>query len=574
MAPLLLSLTLTAALAWLDPTTVMPGQKGVCITEWTGGERREIPVEVLGLLDAAGPERTAVLVRLADQRLAGSGVVAGMSGSPVYVDGKLLGAVAFGWAFAREPLAGVTPFSTMRRIATGVPAAPDVPAPTLASLAALAAGTLEPLAVLPQLPPRRDGQGPQLVAVGGLPLAGGFPSELLGAMGLQAVTAGAGATPQGVPEAGEMMAALLVWGDATIAAGGTVTAREGDQVWAFGHPLFALGSIRIPAARARVLAVQDSYQSPFKIFAVGPSFGALVADRAAGVLAHVGEQVVGTPVTVTVREAGDTSTWRFRVAEMPLLQPLLVTYVVSASLTARGAAVGESSVRLSLTAHLADGREVGVAQAARGVDAIARMAAFAGGAVSFLANSSFPHPPVSAVEATLERDEEPRGATIGEAIPARTSVAPGEELPVTIVLQPYQAAREERRIVLRVPPGVRPGTLDLVAADGASWSEYRLHAEAIAAANFADQLNELGQLESSTTLVVALEARERGLALPGASEPGVPPSWAITLTTGLGAQALTRISTSVVSAVRQPGSFPLEGLLRVSLTVRERPEVP
>jgi hypothetical protein len=413
-----------------------------------------------------------------------------------------------------------------------------------------------------------------LVAVGGLPLAGGFPSELLGAMGLQAVTGGTGAVPQGVPEAGEMMAALLVWGDATIAAGGTVTAREGNRVWAFGHPLFALGSIRIPAARARVLAVQDSYQSPFKIFAIGPTFGALVADRAAGVLAHVGEQAVGTPVTVTVREAGDTSTWHFRVAEVPLLQPLLVTYVASASLTARGAAVGESSVRLSLTAHLADGSEVGVTQAARGVDAVARIAAFAGGVVSLLANSSFPHPPVSAVEATLDRDEKPLGATVAEAIPARTLVAPGEDLPVRIVLQPYQAANEERRIVLRVPPGVRPGALDLVVADGASWSEYRMRAESVTPASFADQLIQVGQLESSTTLVVALEARERGVALPGASEPGVPPSWVITLTTGLGANALSRIPTSVVSAVRQPGSFPLEGLLRVSLTVRERPEVP
>src|SRR5512136_2331126 len=166
MAALLLPLTLTAALAWLDPASVRPGQRGVCVTEWTGGERREIPVEVLGVLDAVGPDRTAVLVRLADERMAGSGVVAGMSGSPVYIDGKLLGAVAFGWAFAKEPLAGVTPFATMRKIGTGV-AAPEAPAPTIAQLAALAAGRLQPLAVLPQLPPH-DGHGPQLVAVGGL----------------------------------------------------------------------------------------------------------------------------------------------------------------------------------------------------------------------------------------------------------------------------------------------------------------------------------------------------------------------------------------------------------------------
>jgi hypothetical protein len=572
MASFLLPLALTAALAWLDPAAVLPGQKGVCVTEWTGGQRREIPVEVLGVLDAVGPDRTAVLVRLVDDRMAGSGVVAGMSGSPVYIDGKLLGAVAFGWAFAREPLAGVTPFSTMQKIVAGA-AVPESPAPTLAQLAALAAGKLQPLAVLPQLPPR-DGYGPQLVAVGGLPLSGGFPGELLGAMGLQAVPAGAGAAPEGVPEAGDMAAVLLVWGDATIAAGGTVTAREGDSVWAFGHPLFGLGKVRMPVARARVLAIQDSYQNPFKVFAVGTSFGTLVADRPAGVLALVGEAAAGTPVTVTVRDAGGTATWHFRVAEMPLLQPLLVTYVASASLTARGAVVGESSVRLALTVRLADGREVRVSQAARGADAVARVSALAGGLVSLLANSTFPHPPVSAVEAVLDRDEEPRGASIVEAVPARTSVSPGERLPVTVRLEPYRAAPEERRIVITVPRGALPGPLDLVAADGASWSEYRLRAEAVAPANFADQLIQVDRLESETTLVVALEARERGVAVPGASEPGVPPSWSFTLTSGLGVHAVGRIATNVVAAERQPGAVPLDGSVRVALTVRERPEVP
>jgi len=330
----------------------------------------------------------------------------------------------------------------------------------------------------------------------------------------------------------------------------------------------------MPAARARVLAIQDSYQNPFKVFAVGTSFGTLVADRPAGVLAVVGEQASGTPVTVTVRDAVGVATWHFRVAEMPILQPLLVTYLAGASLTARGAAMGEASIRLALTAHLSDGREVTVRQAARGVDATARLSSFAGGVVSFLANSPFPHPRVSAVEVTLDHDEEPRGATIAEVVPTRTTVSPGEELPVTVRLQPYRATPEEKRVVIRVPQSALPGPLDLVVADGASWSEYRLHAEAVSPADFADQLTQVDRLESSTTLVVALEARERGAALPGASEPGVPPSWLVTLTSGLGARALSRIATNVVAAERLPGVLPLEGSVRVSLSVRERPEVP
>ena len=143
MLALTLALALTGPVVWLDPQDVKAGQRGVCITEWTNGVRREIPVEVVGVLDAAAPERTSVLVRLEDPELEGGGVAAGMSGSPVYVDGKLLGAVAFGWAFAREPLAGVTPFATMRDIGTFAPPAP-LPPPTLQQLAALGQGTARP----------------------------------------------------------------------------------------------------------------------------------------------------------------------------------------------------------------------------------------------------------------------------------------------------------------------------------------------------------------------------------------------------------------------------------------------
>ncbi|MEP0775565.1 MAG: hypothetical protein HRF46_14545, partial [Acidobacteriota bacterium] len=174
-----LLLAAQAATLPFELAEVRPGQRGVCVTEWVDGQRWEIPVEVMGVLDGAGPERTAVLVRLDDSRFAGSGVPAGMSGSPVYIDGRLLGAVAFGWAFAREPLAGVTPFSAMRRMELGGPPASAPQPPTLEQLLALARGEGAPLAVLPALP-RPASWSPQPVAVAGLPTAGGFGADLLG----------------------------------------------------------------------------------------------------------------------------------------------------------------------------------------------------------------------------------------------------------------------------------------------------------------------------------------------------------------------------------------------------------
>ena len=105
-----------AATEVVDPTAVAAGARGVCITEMEGGERTEIPLTVLGVLEGAAPEGEMVLVRLDDPRFLETGIIAGMSGSPVYVDGRLLGALAFGWSFSREPIGGVKPFSRMRQL--------------------------------------------------------------------------------------------------------------------------------------------------------------------------------------------------------------------------------------------------------------------------------------------------------------------------------------------------------------------------------------------------------------------------------------------------------------------------
>jgi hypothetical protein len=560
---------LVSALTWWDPAAIQPQQRGVCITEWEGGQRREIPVVVMGRLDATSPDRDAVLVRLDDQAFAGGGVVAGMSGSPVYIDGKLLGAVAFGFSFAREPLAGVTPFAAMNRITeTGV--APGAPQPTLAQLVGVATAPQDMSSLLPAVGAagRRD---PLPVAVGGLPAPTGFGAELLARANLAGIPAGTVAAPAGPPGPGEMIAALLVWGDATLAAGGTVTASEGDRLWAFGHPFFSLGAVEIPAARARVIAVQTSYQSSFKVFGVGPAFGAFVADRPAGMLAKVGAVPAGLPFTVTIDDAVGVKTWAFHIAQVRPIEPLLAAFLANACMTARGAASGEATVWLRLTLALADGTSVTVEQSTRGVDALARMATFVGAAVAFLENSSFEHPAISSLHADLTCRERSIGANLVEVIPDRTTLHPGEQVGVTVLIQPDLGQPERRRLALTVPRDQPPGAVDLIVADGTAWSEYRLHAEGLAAARFSDEVEQLRNLESASTMVAVLEGREHGIAQAGASQPALPPSWNATLATGLGARSVTRLSTAILDATRWLAPYPLVGAFRIPLTVVRQP---
>lgn len=571
LIPLLAAVPATAA---VDVDTVAPGQRGVCITEWDGGERIEIPVEVVGTMDGSGPERDAVLVRILDPRFADAGLAAGMSGSPVFIDGKLLGALAFGWPFAREPLAGVTPIDRMRDITrSGSPAGALSAGTTLAvsHLASLASGELNPDQVMAGFP-HLGSERPIAVSLSGLPLPDSFGSAVLRAAGLEAV-AGAGTTEESsIPEPGEMVAALLAWGDATMAAAGTVTERDGSNLLAFGHPLFGLGDVNLPAARARVLAVQRSYQLAFKLYQVGAPFGGVVADRPAGILVDADQEVAGVPLTVTVKDSTGEQTWHFQVAPTPLLQPLLVTFLVNASLTARGAMLGDATVVMKQTAALEDGRTVSLRHAMQGPDSRARTAALAGALMDLLTNSNFPGPRVAAMDVTLEQREDAPNLRIIQAIPSRTSLRAGQQLAVSVRLQPRNLPAVEKRLLVTVPKNTPPGNLDLIVADGAAWGDYQVRQRGISPTRFDDQLAALEILEPSTNLVAALERRDRGIAVAGRPQPALPPSWAATLALGLGRTGVQRLITVPVSVTRWEAPAPVVGAVRIPLTILDGPQ--
>lgn len=588
----MLPFLLATSLAVMPFAEVQTGQRGVCITEWSGGERISIPVEVVGTLAATQPGRRAILVKLSDPRFADAGVVAGMSGSPVYVDGKLLGAVAFGWSFAREPLAGVTPFEDMQAIPVGAESPGSAPLSLLATaahgralqeeeritgtaanpVAALLAalrGELE-LAALAPAPPSWSPPLPLVTA--------GFPQsplveKLWRPLGLTPVPGGAEAPKEPAePQAGDMVAAVLIWGDAVLAAGGTLTARDGDTYYAFGHPLFAAGSVKMPAARARVLAIQTSYAVPFKIFNVGQPFGTFLADQPAGMVAVGGKPPAGLPVSVTVASSGKSQRFSFFLADVPLLQPLLAAFLAATSLSHTEGPNADLTVDLTVKASFADGSALHLRQNTAGPDAVARVATFLGALVGLLTSPPFPAPPLAALDLQLARSPH-ASAAIVEAIPQKRKVRPGETLSVAVRLQPYRGQPETRVYSMEIPRGLPAGKLDVIVADGASFADYALRSEKSQAQNFAQLCAQLSRLEPSSHLVVALETREAGLSLPQGPLPALPPSLSASYASALSQGNLERLTTHLVTSQRWPFPWPLAGGVRVSLDVVS-PEAP
>ncbi len=563
-----LLLPLLSALAVMPLAQVQPGQKGYCLTEWSGGQKLRVPVEVVGVLEATRPAGNAILVRLADPLFADSGVVAGMSGSPVYVEDKLLGAVAFGWQFAREALAGVTPFEDMRTIPTPPPSPVAARRFHPEDLRRALAGAPPAQLLVPEGLPTPNSFLPLSLPMAEPP----FTADLLRRLGLLAVPGGKTGEVRDLPEAGDMVAAVLVWGDAVIAAGGTLTAREGDTFYAFGHPLVAAGPVRLPAARARVLAVQRSFAVPFKIFSTDQPFGTFVADQPAGMVAVAGEAPAGLPLQVEVASEEGRRAFRFFLADVPILKPLLAAYLTAASLSFSQGPNSDLTVEVSALARFADGRQLTLRQVTASADAVARVATFVGALVGLLTNPPFPAPALTALDLELARRPH-ESALLLEAIPHRRRLRPGEQLSVTCRLQPRQGTEERRVVSITVPRSLPPGRVDLLVADGSAFAEYAMQSEKLAVQDFSQLLGQLSRLEPSSTLVVALEAREGGLSLPGGALPALPPSLAASWYQALSPGLVQRLTTSLVAVERLAYPRPLAGALRIPLDITT-PEAP
>jgi len=568
---LVLMLFAVAAQAFevIEPSEVAPGSKGICITEMDGGERVEVPLTVIGTLGPSTPEGEIVLVRLEDERFRETGIIAGMSGSPVYVEGRLLGALAFGWSFSKEPIGGVTPFSRMESLADegGFQAGAGPGRPSLVEM--MEAGRENKLGgVLADwlLPERSSGilQLPVAVTSSGAwsPAGGDWLSESWRRLGWVSVPGGSfDDAGGGRLDPGDMVAGVLVDGDAVLAAGGTVTEVRGDEVWAFGHPFLGGGGFRLPMARARVLTVLPSQMSSFKFFAVGETIGSFFSDRSRGIWGRLGEVAPMVPVTVRI----DDRNFEFRSVRHPNLTPFTVAYLAQSSQAARGRLFGEQTIAFRIELNYSGHDPVVYEEVLASGEAPAQAAAIAAGLIAYLESSVFEVPDLDSVTIDLKTDERIRGAELIDVIPQRRTVSPGETVQVRLRFRPYRGEEFIRELSIQVPPGIPDGRLDLVVADGASWSLYDLGMRPMTPGSFGDELGLVNSLLPSTTVVMVLELRQPGVALAGGSVT-MPASVVVQLQGALG-PGLTTTSYAVVAKAEESMEIPVAGAERIELTV-------
>ena len=315
---------------------VKPGQKGQCLTVFEGTQVEPFDFVVKGVMrDYLGPGRHLTMVKLLGDKPEFTGVVAGMSGSPCSIDGKILGALGYAFAaFAKEPIAGITPIEDMMKVMT----LPDEKRPWKVATEGDWAAFTEGVAAVGST--NSEGLAPisAPMAIAGMPTyLRNHYSPWFRSLGFEPAGGGGGGHVADAPalEPGGTITAILVRGDVSIAATGTVTTVEGKEITAFGHPFMGGGAVSIPMAGGTILNTMATQRRSFKMSAPGPVVGELVQDRLPAIGGILGDGPVMFPVHGTVRTPAGKDDFKFEVARDAGLTPRLVAVGLSSVIGSR-----------------------------------------------------------------------------------------------------------------------------------------------------------------------------------------------------------------------------------------------
>ena len=463
---------------------IQPGMKGVAYTVFQGTKPEPMDVEVLGILkNVNGPKGDVILVRLGGAKAEYTGVVAGMSGSPVYFNGKLAGALAFRIGeFSKEPIAGVTPIGEMLEI-NAMDQSPEnhpdaakiksgaasktsaVGDPTdLSSMASALTPIETPLVFSGFSQDALQQFAPQLAAAGITPV-----------MGVGSVSDAKQPEPL---EPGSAISAILVRGDMDISATCTVTYMDAHHLLACGHPLMQYGMVDLPMTKADVVATLASPLNAFKIVNATEPVGAFVQDRHTGILGEFGKKPDMIPVTLNVHGgSAPLRQYHFEVLNNPHLSPVAVMVTVFNALHGVNDYGEETTYRLNGRISVEGYPDVQVqnmfAPADGGQPAAVLAAMALGEDFSRVYDNAYTTPDIRSVQLDFDLLNERRWARLESARTDVTEARPGSDITIEALLRPYRGDPVIRQIPVHIPTSISRGTLRILVSDGETLDRLR-----------------------------------------------------------------------------------------------------
>ena len=566
-----------AATVTMPVDEVRAGMRGTGVTVFEGVERSEFTAEVIGVLENAfGPRRNLIVARLDGGPLAASGVIQGMSGSPVRIDGRLVGAVSYSLgAFSKAAIAGITPIGEMLRDDARAPARAARAAPELAL--PLAADTLtsllptrlegpEPFAARPRDAaalglPADAGGGVRLrpiatpLAMSGFtPAAFDHVAPLFRSGGMAAVVGGtapgrAAVQSRAPLQAGDAVGVSLMEGDLSMAGTGTVTLVENGRVHAFGHPFYNLGASRFPMTRAWVHTVLPSRAVSSRIATVGETLGTIDQDRSSGIAGSLGPgpRLVPIRVTLDAPERGRTETFDFRVVDDALFTPLLAYNAVLNTLFSHNRQLGAATYAVRGEVTLAGHPPVRFAETFAGAAATVLASVYVGGPLTALIDNGLEPVTVEGVDVSVTAWDGARTAVLERIWLDDPRPRPGRTVPLRLAVRTREGEVITRTVPVDLPSSAR-GRLQVLVADGATLAqqERRQAGRAARPANLAHLLDALNTARRNDRFYVQLRRGAAGAVVNGRRLPALPASVLDVLGADRYGRGLTRLSTAAV----------------------------
>lgn len=541
-----LCLLVAGSLAWADVPImkvdeVRAGMKGVLRTVLKGIKPQDIPVEVIDVIRRVAPGRDIIIIRLSGEDVREVGIARGMSGSPVYIDGKLLGALSFAWRFVREPIAGVTPIEAMTQVwrrdddkAEPVDVASWQPGETI-PLQRFIDELLSPKPAFPMISPAN------MMTLGTPISVSGFSrqsiaslSDRLRAFDVAVVEGGGAGVPRAqVPadftlEPGGVMCIQLIRGDLEASGVGTVTAVIGDRVYGLGHPLFNNGRVQFPMATGYIHVTVPSRDVSFKLGTSVKPVGTLVVDQANGIAGVLGKTPDMLRVSLDVKRqdlAGDAH-FDFEVVKDPRLMLTFLNAAVGASVAVSGKPDAKVMIRVKATIDVEGYEPVEMEEIYGGPQASADALGIFVVPLGHILHNPYERVNVTSLRISSEViPGDPRGV-IRHVETDKGDYRPGEAMDVAVTLQPYRSKSVIRHYKLKLPDDVAKGPLRLLVCDSATDARlegrempHRFRPEKVAGV-----LDFFRRPRPNTDLVFRLSQGASGVAVEGREMPDLPAS--------------------------------------------------
>jgi hypothetical protein len=601
----LVGASMPAATALMPVEDIRPGMVGVGRTVFEGTELQEFKAHILGVLrNVQGPRRNLILARLEGGPLAESGVAQGMSGSPVYVDGRLIGAVSYAIGnFSKEPIAGITPIAEMKD-ATTVARRPDtqearlelpVTRDGLSRALASTYARVAPFARRPAdieaigLPAAAGAQlGAMLRPIATPLLLSGFDPDAVDLLsgpfleaGFTPLVTGASAPapasepPPGPLREGDAVGVSFITGDLEMGATGTVTHIDGDRVYAFGHPLYNLGPAEFPMTRAYVYTVLPSLMTSFKISRLGETIGTMTQDRATAIAGTLGKGPQLVPMTVTLDRTGPPAsgtpakrTFTYHLVNDQLFTPLLAYVAMFNTLGSYERQFGAATFSVRSRARIKDHGALAVDDVFTGDNPILGVSTAVAGPLTMLLSNDIEPITLEGLDISITTTETPRIATIERVWLDDVRPRAGRTIPLKVLTRSYRGEEKISTVPIDIPANAG-GELSILVTDGRQLNaiEQRELRRSLQPQSISQLMRLLNDTRRNNRIYVRLLTGTPGAVVNGEAMAALPPSVLAVLESDRNGGSFTPIRSATLGQWELPMDSAVKGSRLLSIDV-------